>query len=191
MDIVNDTEVSNIIKLAQNMDGLTGKLKAFGKTVIGLVMNPYFAALAGVVGVGMTFKWWYDYNKGLMEATRLTQQFTGLTGNEMKSVRNEVLAVSDTFGLEFTETMQSANTMSKAFGISVSESLKIMQDGLVSGANANGEFLDTIKEYPRYFKEAGLSAEEMVAISTQATKEEFSATRVLIPSRKEIYDCEK
>lgn len=171
MDIVNDTEVSNIIKLAQNMDGLTGKLKAFGKTVIGLVMNPYFAALAGVVGVGMTFKWWYDYNKGLMEATRLTQQFTGLTGNEMKSVRNEVLAVSDTFNLDFTETMQSANTMSKAFGISVSESLKIMQDGLVSGANANGEFLDTIKEYPRYFKEAGLSAKEMVAISTQATKE--------------------
>lgn len=171
MDIVNDTQVSNIIKLAQNMDGLTDKLKAFGKTAIGLVMNPYFAALAGVVGVGMTFKWFYDYNKGLMEATRLTQQFTGLTGNEMKSVRNEVLAVSDTFGLDFTETMQSANTMSKAFGISVSESLRIMQDGLVSGANANGEFLDTIKEYPRYFKEAGLSAEEMVAISTQATKE--------------------
>lgn len=171
MDIVNDTQVSNIIKLAQNMDGLTDKLKAFGKTAIGLVMNPYFAALAGVVGAGVAFKWWYDYNKGLMEATRLTQQFTGLTGNEMKSVRNEVLAVSDTFGLDFKETMQSANTMSKAFGISVSESLKIMQDGLVSGANANGEFLDAIKEYPRYFKEAGLSAEEMVAISTQATKE--------------------
>lgn len=171
MDIVNDTQVSNIIKLAQNMDGLTDKLKAFGKTAIGLVMNPYFAALAGVVGAGVAFKWWYDYNKGLLEATRLTQQFTGLTGNEMKSVRNEVLAVSDTFGLDFKETMQSANTMSKAFGISVSESLKIMQDGLVSGANANGEFLDTIKEYPRYFKEAGLSAEEMVAISTQATKE--------------------
>lgn len=171
MDIVNDTEVSNIIKLAQNMDGLTGKLKAFGKTAIGLVMNPYFAALAGVVGVGMTFKWWYDYNKGLMEATRLTKQFTGLTGNEMKSVRDEVLAVSDTFGLDFTETMQSANTMSRAFGISVSESLKIMQDGLVSGANANGEFLDTLKEYPRYFKEAGLNAEALVAISTQATKE--------------------
>lgn len=171
MDIVNDTEVSNIIKLAQNMDGLTGKLKAFGKTAIGLVMNPYFAALAGVVGVGMTFKWWFDYNKGLMEATRLTQQFTGLTGSSMKYVRDEVLSVCDSFGLDFTETMQSANTMSKAFGISVSESLRIMQDGLVSGANANGEFLDTLKEYPRYFKEAGLGAEELVAITTQATKE--------------------
>lgn len=162
---------NTVVDLGKNVKGIIPNVKAFGSTLIGLATNPVFLGLAGVVGAGVAFKWWYDYNKGLMEATRLTQQFTGLTGNEMKSVRNEVLAVSDTFGLEFTETMQSANTMSKAFGISVSESLKIMQDGLVSGANANGEFLDTIKEYPRYFKEAGLSAEEMVAISTQATKE--------------------
>lgn len=162
---------NTVVDLGKNVKGIIPNVKAFGSTLIGLATNPVFLGLAGVVGAGVAFKWWYDYNKGLMEATRLTQQFTGLTGNEMKSVRNEVLAVSDTFGLEFTETMQSANTMSKAFGISVSESLRIMQDGLVSGANANGEFLDTIKEYPRYFKEAGLSAEEMVAISTQATKE--------------------
>lgn len=162
---------NTVVDLGKNVKGIIPNVKAFGSTLIGLATNPVFLGLAGVVGAGVAFKWWYDYNKGLMEATRLTQQFTGLIGNEMKSVRNEVLAVSDTFGLDFTETMQSANTMSKAFGISVSESLRIMQDGLVSGANANGEFLDTIKEYPRYFKEAGLSAEEMVAISTQATKE--------------------
>lgn len=160
-----------VVNLGKNVKDFIPNIKAFASTLIGLATNPVFLGLAGVAGAGMAFKWWFDYNKGLMEATRLTQQFTGLTGDEMKSVRNEVLAVSDTFGLEFTETMQSANTMSKAFGISVSESLKIMQDGLVSGANANGEFLDTIKEYPRYFKEAGLNAEEMVAISTQATKE--------------------
>ena len=171
MDIVNDTGIGKVMEMGKSVEDLKVKFGALKNTALSLLTNPYFLAMAGVAGVGMAFKWWYDYNKGLMEATRLTQQFTGLTGDEMKSVRNEVLAVSNTFGLEFTETMQSANTMSKAFGISVSESLKIMQDGLVSGANANGEFLDTIKEYPRYFKEAGLSAEEMVAISTQATKE--------------------
>lgn len=171
MDIVNDTGIGKVMEMGKSVENLKVKFGALKNTALSLLTNPYFLAMAGVAGVGMAFKWWYDYNKGLMEATRLTKQFTGLTGNEMKSVRNEVLAVSNTFGLEFTETMQSANTMSKAFGISVSESLKIMQDGLVSGANANGEFLDTIKEYPRYFKEAGLSAEEMVAISTQATKE--------------------
>ena len=170
-DVVDDTGIGKVMEMGKSVEDLSVKFGALKNTALSLLTNPYFLAIAGVAGVGMAFKWWYDYNKGLMEATRLTQQFTGLTGNEMKSVRNEVLAVSNTFGLEFTETMQSANTMSKAFGISVSESLKIMQDGLVSGANANGEFLDTIKEYPRYFKEAGLSAEEMVAISTQATKE--------------------
>lgn len=171
MDIVNDTGIGKVMEMGKSVKDLKVKFGALKNTALSLLTNPYFLAMAGVAGVGMAFKWWYDYNKGLMEATRLTKQFTGLTGDKMKSVRNEVLAVSNTFGLEFTETMQSANTMSKAFGISVSESLKIMQDGLVSGANANGEFLDTIKEYPRYFKEAGLSAEEMVAISTQATKE--------------------
>lgn len=170
-DVVDDTGIGKVMEMGKSVEDLSVKFGALKNTALSLLTNPYFLAIAGVAGVGMAFKWWYDYNKGLMEATRLTQQFTGLTGNEMKSVRNEVLAVSNTFGLEFTETMQSANTMSKAFGISVSESLKIMQDGLVSGANANGEFLDTIKEYPRYFKEAGLNAEEMVAISTQATKE--------------------
>lgn len=170
-DVVDDTGIGKVMEMGKSVEDLKVKFGALKNTALSLLTNPYFLAMAGVAGVGMAFKWWYDYNKGLMEATRLTKQFTGLTGDEMKSVRNEVLAVSNTFGLEFTETMQSANTMSKAFGISVSESLKIMQDGLVSGANANGEFLDTIKEYPRYFKEAGLSAEEMVAISTQATKE--------------------
>lgn len=170
-DVVDDTGIGKVMEMGKSVEDLKVKFGALKNTALSLLTNPYFLAMSGVAGVGMAFKWWYDYNKGLMEATRLTKQFTGLTGNEMKSVRNEVLAVSNTFGLEFTETMQSANTMSKAFGISVSESLKIMQDGLVSGANANGEFLDTIKEYPRYFKEAGLSAEEMVAISTQATKE--------------------
>lgn len=170
-DVVDDTGIGKVMEMGKSVEDLKVKFGALKNTALSLLTNPYFLAMAGVAGAGMAFKWWYDYNKGLMEATRLTQQFTGLTGDEMKSVRNEVLAVSNTFGLEFTETMQSANTMSKAFGISVSESLKIMQDGLVSGANANGEFLDTIKEYPRYFKEAGLNAEEMVAISTQATKE--------------------
>lgn len=61
--------------------------------------------------------------------------------------------------------------MSKQFGISVSESLKLLQDGFVAGANASDEFLENVKEYPTYLKEAGLNAEQFVAISTNATKQ--------------------
>jgi len=145
-------------------------VKAFGKTLTALLANPLFLAVAGVAGVAATFKWWYDYNKGLEEASRLTSQFTGLAGNEMKAVRNEVQAIADTFNLEFNETLQGANALAQGFGISYQEALKIMEDGLVSGVNANGEFLDTLKEYPRYFKEAGIDAEAFVAITAQSTK---------------------
>lgn len=164
-----------IVDMAGKSDGLIGQLStrigAFKTTVLELFTNPYFLAMAGVAGVGMAFKWFYDYNKGLMEATRLTQQFTGLTGDEMKSVRNQALAISETFSVDFGETLQSANVMSKQFGISVSESLKLLQDGFVAGANASDEFLENVKEYPTYLKEAGLNAEQFVAISTNATKQ--------------------
>ena len=46
-----------------------------------------------------------------------------------------------------------------------------MQDGFVAGANANGEFLDMLREYPRYFKEAGISAEGFVAITANAVRQ--------------------
>lgn len=159
------------VQLGKAAEGAGTKMKAFGKSLMALMTNPVFLAIAGIVGTGMAFKFWYDYNKGLEEATRKTMQFTGLFGDEMKSVRNQVLVISEMFGVDFGETLQSANVMSKQFGISVSESLKLLQDGFVAGANVSDEFLKNVKEYPTYLKEAGLNAEQFVAISTNATKQ--------------------
>lgn len=171
MDIVNDTGIGKVMEMGKSVEDLKVKFGALKNTALSLLTNPYFLAIAGVAGVGMAFKWFYDYNKGIEEATRLTQQFTGLFGDEMKSVRNQSLAISETFDVDFGETLQSANVMSKQFGISVSESLKLLQDGFVAGANASDEFLENVKEYPTYLKEAGLNAEQFVAISTNATKQ--------------------
>lgn len=170
-DVVDDTGIGKVMEMGKSVEDLRVKFGALKNTALSLLTNPYFLAMAGVAGVGMAFKWFYDYNKGIEEATRKTMQFTGLFGDEMKSVRNQVLAISETFGVDFGETLQSANVMSKQFGISVSESLKLLQDGFVAGANASDEFLENVKEYPTYLKEAGLNAEQFVAISTNATKQ--------------------
>lgn len=170
-DVVDDTGIGKVMEMGKSVEDLKVKFGALKNTALSLLTNPYFLAMAGVAGVGMAFKWFYDYNKGIEEATRKTMQFTGLFGDEMKSVRNQVLAISETFGVDFGETLQSANVMSKQFGISVSESLKLLQDGFVAGANASDEFLENVKEYPTYLKEAGLNAEQFVAISTNATKQ--------------------
>ncbi len=152
------------------IDGLNTKVKAFGKTLMGLLANPWVLAFLGIAGVAAGVKWWFDYNAGLVEATKKTHDFTGLTGNELKAVRNEVQGVAETFDKDFTEVLEAANAMSKQFGISFQESLKLIEDGFVAGADVNGEFLENIKEYPAYFKEAGISASEFIAITTQANQ---------------------
>ena len=174
MDIVNDTEVSNIIKLAQNMDGLTGKLKAFGKTAIGLVMNPYFAALAGVVGVGMAFKWFYDYNKGLMEATRLTKEFTGYTGEALETMRNSIAATADTMGKDFNDVLATADNLMANYHLSGEEAMKVINDGFASGADLSGDMLNKIQQYAPTFHDAGISADQLVAILQQTRSGIFS-----------------
>ena len=144
--------------------------KALGKTLLGLLSNPVFLAIAGIAAAGAAFKWWYDYNAGLVEATRLTQQFTGKSGDDLKAFRNEVQAVVDSFNADFRETLIATNALSKQFGISANEALQLVKDGFLAGGDANGEFLDTLKEYPAYFKEAGISAYQFVAIVTQTNK---------------------
>lgn len=144
--------------------------KSLGKTLLGLLSNPVFLAIAGIAAAGAAFKWWYDYNAGLVEATRLTQQFTQKSGDDLKAFRNEVQAVADTFNADFKETLIATNALSKQFGISANEALQLVKDGFLAGGNANGEFLDSLKEYPAYFKEAGLSADQFVAILTQTNK---------------------
>lgn len=153
------------------LEGLKGGFSALGKTMITLATNPVFLTIAGVAAAGAAFKWWYDYNSGLVEATRLTQQFTQLTGSALKDLRDEISGISDTFSTDFRETLQATNSVAKQFGISYEQAANVIRKGFVAGANANGEFIDTLKEYPAYFKEAGISASDFVAIIAKSNQE--------------------
>ena len=104
------------------------------------------------------------YNQSISQ----TAQLTGLTGDGLRELRNEAQAFSTTFGTDFGETIQAVNALAKGFGITAQDAMRLVQDGMVSGANATGQFLDILREYPRYFSEAGISAEAFVAITTNA-----------------------
>lgn len=175
---LNNSFADSLLSLSENgkgasgvISGITSNIKAFWAALSGFITNPVFLALVGIAGAGVAFKWWYDYNKGLVEATRLTKQFTNLSGDELKSYRNEVQVLADTYGKDFAEVLRSVNALSKQFGIDQQDALNLVRDGFIAGADANGEYLDILKEYPAYFKEAGISAEGFVAITTQAAQE--------------------
>lgn len=129
-------------------------------------------AIANTIGtVSSALSQFSDRMKGLQSANIAITQLTGKTGEEMVKLRSKVQAVSEYFGADFNETLRAANALSKGFGISMEDAMKLVQDGLVSGANAGGDFIDTVREYPRYFKEAGLSAEDFIAIATNAAQQ--------------------
>lgn len=157
------------------MSGMLNNAKAqiggFGKALGGLMANPYFLAIAGIAGAGAAFKWWWDYNTGLEEASRLTQHFTGQTGEQMRATRSDVQGVADMFGKDFKEVLEATNSMSKQFGIDFNVALKYVEEGFLRGGDASGEMLENIREYSTHFKEAGLSAEDMLQISINATKQ--------------------
>lgn len=159
--------VSTITTMSKGLDGLIPKIKAFGTTLWGLMTNPVFLALAGITGVGMAFKFWYDYNKGLAEATRLTKEFTGLTGTELQSVRNEIAATANALGTDFKDTLSTTDYLMSQFGLSAQDALKVVQDGLAAGANLSGDMLQKMQQYAPVFKDMGLSAEEMTAVLAQ------------------------
>lgn len=175
---LNNDFANSIMEIAQNSKNgqdffanMKTEAAAFGNTLKGLLKNKVFLSLAGIAGVGFAAKWWYDYNKGVQEATRLTKQFTDMSGNELKEYRTEVQALADFYGKDFREMLVSANALSKQFGISQQEALDIIKDGFVAGADAGGQFMDILREYPAYFKEAGITAEQFVAIVAESNRQ--------------------
>lgn len=153
------------------LNNAKAQIGGFGKALGGLMANPYFLAIAGIAGAGAAFKWWWDYNTGLEEASRLTQQFTGQTGEQMRATRSDVQGVADMFGKDFKEVLEATNSMSKQFGIDFNVALKYIEEGFLRGGDASGEMLENIREYSTHFKEAGLSADDMLQISINATKQ--------------------
>lgn len=175
---LNNDFANSIMEIAQNSKNgrdffanMRNEAAAFGNTLKGLLTNKVFLSLSGIAGVGFAVKWWYDYNKGVQEATRLTKQFTEMSGNELKEYRTEVQALADFYGKDFRDMLVSANALSKQFGISQQEALDIIKDGFVAGADAGGQFLDILREYPAYFKEAGITAEQFVAIVAESNRQ--------------------
>lgn len=108
---------------------------------------------------------------GIIRTNMQLSQITGTTGREMLKLKGNAQVLADYMGSDLNEVLIAANSLAKGFGISVGHALDMIRTGFVSGGNANGEFLDILREYPRYFKEAGISAEEFIAITVNAAQQ--------------------
>lgn len=156
------------------MDGLKVKAQALGKTLLGLISNPYVLAFIGVAGVVAGFKWWYDYNKGLIEASRLTENFTGLSGEAADKVTADMQALADHMGKGYKETISAANVLVQQFGVSWGDAMKLMQDGIIAGADMSGNMVSNVERFAPALRDAGVSADEFMSILAETRNGVFN-----------------
>lgn len=99
-------------------------------------------------------------------------QLSDESGPALDEATARVQAIEATFKAGSDETIQAANALDKAFEeIDLNASLDLIRTGFLSGANAGGELLDVLKEYPRLFDQMGFSAEEFLTIQAKAAQE--------------------
>lgn len=172
---MNNKYVAGLTSLTGGLKGAGAQFRAFGQALTGLLANPAFLAVAGIVGAGTALKFWYDYNKGVEEAIRLTREFTGeLPREQLEAIRQQVIGISETYGKEYKEVMQAADALVANFGVSWEEALRTIRDGFTVGADLNGDFLAKIQQTAGQMGALGISTATFVGYLKQTTTGIFS-----------------
>ncbi len=114
-----------------------------------------------------------NFGDSIGEATQVTgllHQALGTTGSELASATEDVFRITDAFGHLGAEPdiiTENVRTMKAAFpDMTDAEILDTIAKGFQDGAGRSGDLQDTLQEYPRFFSEIGLSAQDMTNFLT-------------------------
>jgi hypothetical protein len=152
-------------KEVKNGGGLFDKMKGGIATLLG--------PMAALFAVGQVVEWTKELWNSIEATNKLRQevgQLTGLAGKDLDNLTVKISALSKTTGEDQKELMLASNAFAKQMGISHEEAFTLIEKGFYNGANAQGDFLEKLKEYPVQFKNVGYSAEDTVKIMTQEVK---------------------
>lgn len=100
----------------------------------------------------------------LGNAITIVQQVTSQTGNQLKETTKNALLLRDAFQFEVNESVKTADTMMKNFGITSEQAYNLLAQGAQKGLDKSGDLLDTANEYSGYFSKLGFSANDMFNI---------------------------
>lgn len=144
--------------------GMRAAIVSSAAAMAAFVATPIGAFLLGLAAIAGVTKLWINYNEEVYKANVLTNSITKLTGDNLDAVRVKAQSLSETFDQDFTKVLETARVLVNEFHISYADALDQLEVGLIKGGAANNEFLDSMKEYPTFFANAGYSLEEFQSI---------------------------
>lgn len=136
----------------------TGIVKAF----IASQVIQYFMQLFNILD---------ETTKQFVKLRGTIQQATGAIGTDLDEYTTQIAGISKTFGKDTDEILSAANSLTKQLTGDFSESLKLIEQGFLAGADRGGDFLNQLKEYPSFFREAGLTGEQFMSVISQSVQE--------------------
>jgi hypothetical protein len=126
-------------------------------------LGPYAVAIGAVGGaVVQVGSYIVDVTKQFEELNSIVGNTTGLVGQELQDATVGIKTLADVFDKDFKEVLQAVNVVSKEFGEGLPASLEAVKIGLQAGADLQGNFLDSLREYSSEAERAGLSTDGFV-----------------------------
>ena len=176
---IKDTQ-KDLQSINQELSG--GKLGQFGSIVDGIgqklgltgnfteMLTSKTALMTAAIGAGTTAvvaatKAWADYNSEIAKQQQITTVTTGLKGDEADRMTSAARALSKTYNTDFREAINAANTLMTQFGKSGDEAIQLLRDGMQGMIMGDGgKLLSMIQQYAPAFRDAGVSASQLVAV---------------------------
>ena len=150
----NETE-----RTEKKAKGLLREVNSINKT-----MRRTTALFGAAFGIGQISQ----FTNEVVESEQQVANLFGVTGNELKMLNADATRLATVYGLDVTEGIEAANTVAKQFGISGSESFSLIEQALSKGVSK--DFLGDIENLAPSFQQAGLGAENMIALMAQGQR---------------------
>ena len=169
-------------EIGKELQGGNGKFGQFGSIIDGIgqkmginaniteLLTSRTALLTGAIGAGTTAvvaatKAWADYNAEIAKQQQITTVTTGLKGDDADRMTAAARALSKTYNVDFREAINAANTLMSQFGKTGDESIQLLRDGMQGMIMGDGsKLLSMIQQYAPAFRDAGVSASQLVAV---------------------------
>lgn len=149
---------------------ITGGIKQTTTALLSLIATPIGAFLSLLSEVALVTKEWYNYNSEMSKSTKIVQQFTDLSGQELADLTVKVRTLAKDSGESEKQIISAVSAVAKSFGLTYEEALDKVQQGYIKTGEAAEDFFGNTAQYVSHFNNLGISAEEFFSIMEAGAK---------------------
>ena len=151
--------------------GQTSGIANIGLGGIGLALTAFSGISAIIDDISQSARAIFDL--------KLQLENFGVASDNLDQVAVRAQTIGEIFKVSSDEVAVAANTLVKEFGVPFEKAFDTIQIGFLKGANAQGEFLQELKEYPAQFKLAKIGIEEFLAVSIDSANKGVYSDKAL------------